>query len=314
VAGILFTVGSWVFAAIAFLFGLLFGSFLNVCIYRLPRGLSVISPRSACVRCGTAIAAYDNIPVISWFVLGGKCRSCGVGISSRYWIVELLTGCLFAMSVYRFGAGLEGLKYTVFSFLILGLIFTDADLKLLPDDFTLTGLGLGIALSLFVNVDGPGALLLGPVADQISYNAASRLVSLSNSLLGAAAGSLFIWGIGELYFRLRGVEGMGFGDVKLMAMVGAFLGIKLTILTLMLGAMSGSFVGVGAMLNVYRKRRRRWLQRGHPRRTSRQRSLDSARLMLRYYEMPFGVFLGAAALFAAFLGKPVVDWYLGHLR
>jgi leader peptidase (prepilin peptidase) / N-methyltransferase len=308
------TVETWFFAGGAFLFGLMFGSFLNVCIYRLPRGLSVVRPRSACPRCHAPIAAYDNIPVVSWFLLGGKCRACRVRISPRYWIVELMTGSLFLVSVLHFGAGLEALKYCIFSFLILGLIFTDADLKLLPDDLTLTGLGIGLALSIFVPVDGFADWLLRPVLDSMSPDIAQRIVSFINALIGAAAGGLFIWGIGEAYFRVRGIEGMGFGDVKLMAMVGAFLGLKLTVLTLMLGAMTGSFAGIGAMLTVYRKRRQRWRERGHAAAKARTRSHSSARLMLRYYEMPFGVFLGAAALFSTFLGKPLVEWYLGHLR
>jgi leader peptidase (prepilin peptidase)/N-methyltransferase len=292
----------------------MFGSFLNVCIYRLPRGLSVVRPRSACPRCQAPIAAYDNIPVLSWFLLGGRCRACKARISPRYWIVELLTGLLFMTSFLKFGAGLEALKYSVFSFLVLGLIFTDADLKLLPDDLTLTGLGLGMAFSIFVIVDGPAEWLLQSLLNDLSADMAIRAASFVNALIGAAAGGLFIWGIGEAYFRVRGIEGMGFGDVKLMAMVGAFLGVKLTVLTLMLGAMSGSFAGLCAVAAVYRKRRRRWRERGHAASLARAHSMESARLMLRYYEMPFGVFLGAAALFSAFLGKPFVDWYLGHLR
>src|SRR5262245_24296511 len=168
----------------------MFGSFLNVCIYRLPRGLSVVRPRSACPRCHAPIAAYDNIPVLSWFLLGGKCRSCKARISPRYWIVELLTGLLFMASFLKFGPGLEALKYCVFSFLVLGLIFTDADLKLLPDDLTLTGLGLGMAFSIFVTVDGPAEWLLRSLLNDLSADMATRAASFANALIGAAAGGL----------------------------------------------------------------------------------------------------------------------------
>jgi leader peptidase (prepilin peptidase)/N-methyltransferase len=308
------TVEFWFLTAGTFLFGLMFGSFLNVCIYRLPRGLSVVRPRSACPACEAPIAAYDNIPVLSWFILGGRCRSCRVRISPRYWIVELLTGLLFVASLLKFGPGLEAVKYCAFCFLVLGLIFTDADLKLLPDDLTLPGLGLGLALSLFIPVDGFAASLLRPALDGVSGDIAWRVASFANGLIGAAAGGLFIWGIGEAYFRVRGIEGMGFGDVKLMAMIGSFLGIKLTVLTIMFGALGGSIAGFAAMIVVYRKRGRRWRERGHGPAVARDRARASARLLLRHYEMPFGVFLGAASLLAAFFGKPLVDWYLGQFR
>ena len=141
-----------VFASSIFLFGLAFGSFLNVCIYRLPRGLSVVAPRSACPKCKQPIAFYDNLPVLSWLILGGRCRHCKTKITPRYLLIELLTGLLFLACYWYFGLTLATLKYCVFGFLLLGLIFTDAETKLLPDKMTLPGLALGLVFSLLVPV------------------------------------------------------------------------------------------------------------------------------------------------------------------
>src|SRR4051794_26009876 len=142
-------------AAVFFLFGLVLGSFLNVCIYRMPRDLSVVSPRSACPSCGTPIAAYDNIPVLSWIILRGRCRNCGASISPRYAIVELITGVFFALSFLVGGPGPNALKLSAFSFLMIGLVFTDAETKLLPDLLTKPGIALGLFFSLFVWMGGP---------------------------------------------------------------------------------------------------------------------------------------------------------------
>ena len=135
-----------VLASAIFVLGLAFGSFLNVCIYRLPRDLSVVRPRSACPGCERPIAAYDNIPVLSWLILRGRCRNCKTSISPRYLIVELLTGAIFLATYAHFGASLATLKYCAFGFLMLGLIFTDAETQLLPDKMTLPGLALGLAV------------------------------------------------------------------------------------------------------------------------------------------------------------------------
>lgn len=295
----------------AFIYGLAFGSFLNVCIYRLPRELSVARPASACPKCGARIKAYDNIPVLSWLLLGGKCRNCKAPISPRYLFVELLTGILFVVSLLVFGVSPAGLKFCVFSFLLLGLIFTDADMKLLPDKLTLPGLVLGLGFSLLTFVDGFAGTLLRGVDFPFTAEAVERILSLINSVMGAILGAAFIWGAGEAYKRVRGVEGMGFGDVKLMAMVGAFLGVKLTLLTLMLGSMSGALAGGIAVLVVYRKRLARSRKAGQLTAAAKQRAWDSAQLVMRHFEMPFGVFLGLAALVSGFFGQPFVDWYLG---
>jgi leader peptidase (prepilin peptidase)/N-methyltransferase len=307
------------FAAAFFLFGLVFGSFLNVCIYRMPREISVVSPRSACPACEAPIAAYDNIPVLSWLILRGRCRSCQAPISPRYAAVELLTGALFAVS-YLAAAGAAGTlalqcnvpealnpfflaaKLCVFSFLLIGLVFTDAETKLLPDLLTKPGIVLGLAFSLVV-----------PLCDfTVPAIAYWRVLSLLNSLAGAILGWAIILGIALLYEAIRGTEGMGRGDVKLMAMIGAFLGAKLTLLVLLLGSVIGSFFGVFLILWVWIKRlaRRRRRHSSEPAGVSRSRAWQSAILIYRNFEIPFGVFLGTAALFSAFLGMALVRWYV----
>lgn len=301
------------FAFAAFLFGLTFGSFLNVCIYRLPRDLSVVSPRSACPQCGRQIAFYDNIPIISWLLLRGRCRNCQGPISPRYIFVELLTGGLFLACYWHFGPTLATLKYCVFGFLLLGLIFTDAETKLLPNKLTLTGLMVGLAFSLVVPVnDLASKILPGVVALPFRPDISSRLLSLLDSALGAALGASFIYGAGAIYLKVRHAEGMGFGDVKLMAMVGAFLGVKLTVFTLFAGSVTGSLFGVATIAAVWIKRRRRFLRRpGLSTKAAKARAWKSTQLVWRRYEMPFGVFLGSMALFALFYGNQLLTWYWG---
>ncbi len=295
--------------------GLAFGSFLNVCIYRLPRDLSVVFPRSGCPNCKQAIAFYDNIPIVSWLLLGGKCRHCKSHITPRYMVVELLTGAIFLACYAHFGLTLATLKYCCFGFLLLGLIFTDAETQLLPDKMTLTGLGLGLAFTLFVPVtDLASQLLPGLISLPVSSDVSWRLLSFADALLGAAVGASFIYGAGAIYFRARGVEGMGFGDVKLMAMVGSFLGLKLTIFTLFAASIAGSLFGLWTMLAVWVKRTRRRMVRMHESaREARQRGWESAVVALRRHQMPFGVFLGGMAMLALFFGNAFLHWYWGLL-
>jgi leader peptidase (prepilin peptidase) / N-methyltransferase len=293
-----------------FIMGLAFGSFLNVCIYRLPLGLSVVTPRSACPNCKQGIAFYDNIPVLSWLILRGRCRHCDTKISPRYLMIELLTGVMFVACYWYFGWTLSTLKYCTFSFLLLGLIFTDAETKLLPDKMTLPGLALGLVFSLLVPVnDLASQFLPGMVSLPVSGDVSARILSLLDSLLGAAVGASFIYGAGAAYLRWRGTEGMGFGDVKLMAMVGAFLGIKLTVFTIFTASLAGSFFGVTTVLIVWLKRTHRFMKRLANAQAARRRGWQSAQMVLRYYQMPFGVFLGSMALFAFFFGNPVLRWY-----
>src|SRR5256885_11507028 len=170
-----------------FVLGLVFGSFLNVCIYRLPLGLSVIRPGSACPQCHESIPFYENIPVLSWLILRGRCRHCKARISLRYLAVELLTGALFLLCCLNFGFTLATLKYCVFGFLLLGLIFTDAETKLLPDKLTLPGLVLGLLFSLFVPVnDLASQFLPGAVNLPFGSDLVAPLMSALDALLGAA--------------------------------------------------------------------------------------------------------------------------------
>ncbi|MCU1287099.1 MAG: type 4 prepilin peptidase 1 [Acidobacteriales bacterium] len=269
-------------------------------------------PSSACPNCGSGIKPYDNVPVFGWLFLRGRCRNCKRPISPRYVVVELLTGVLFVVSFLTFGLSAEAIKYCVFSFLIVGLIFTDADLKLLPDAMTLPGMGLGLLFSLFITISG--AAWVGNHAagflDALPFELRWRAASFLAAVLGAAFGSFTIWGIGELYKLVRGVEGMGFGDVKLMAMVGAFLGVKLTLLTLLLGSMLGSIAGMFALLSVLAKRLKRYRASSK----GRRKAWTSAQLVLRRYEMPFGVFLGSMALFSSYFGERIMNWYLGFYQ
>ena len=300
-----------IFLAIAiFVFGLAFGSFLNVCIYRLPRGLSVVSPRSACPVCKEPIPFYDNIPVLSWLLLGGRCRNCRTEITPRYLLIEVLTGLLFVGCYWYFGLTLAMLKYCAFSFLILGLIFTDAETRLLPDKMTLPGFMLGLIFSLIVPLhDVATQLLAGRLFLHMNPTIAAMMFSLLDSLLGAVVGASFIYGAGAIYLRWRGTEGMGFGDVKLMAMVGAFLGVKLTVFTIFAASLTGSFFGVTTVFMVWLKRRQRFMKRLANAEAARRRAWQSAQVVYRNYQMPFGVFLGSMALVAFFLGNRLLNWY-----
>ncbi len=304
-----------VLASAIFVLGLAFGSFLNVCIYRLPRELSVVRPRSACPGCQKLIRGYDNIPVLSWLILRGRCRNCKIRISPRYLLVELLTGALFLACYAHFGPSLATLKYCALGFLLVGLIFTDAETQLLPDKMTLPGLGLGLAFSLVVPVnDLASQFLSGMVSLPVSSDMSWHLLSLVDAALGAVVGASFIYGAGAIYLRARGVEGMGFGDVKLMAMIGAFLGVKLTILTLFTASIAGSLFGLSTVLAVWIKRTRRRMVRNHESaRQARHRAWESAAIALRRHQMPFGVFLGGMAIVALFYGNSFLRWYWGLL-
>ena len=299
-----------VYASSIFVLGLTFGSFLNVCIYRLPLGLSVVSPRSACPHCKRLIAFYDNMPVLSRLLLRGKCRHCKGKISARYLFIEVLTGALFLGCYAYFGLTLATLKYCAFGFLLLGLIFTDAETKLLPDKLTLPGLALGLVFSLIVPINDVATQFLPGILNlPLSTDLAEHLFSLLDSLLGAALGASFIYGAGAAYLRWRGAEGMGFGDVKLMAMVGAFLGMKLTILTIFTASLAGSLFGLATVGMVWMKRTHRFMRRLADLQAARRRGWRSAQMVYRHYQMPFGVFLGSMALLALFVGNQFLRWY-----
>lgn len=305
----------WLLGTGFFLFGLIFGSFLNVCIYRLPRGLLVVAPRSACPACHTPIAAYDNIPVLSWLILGGRCRHCREPITPRYAVVELLCGLLFLLSFLQTGATLDCVKGCVLCFLLLGLAFTDAETHLLPDAMTLPGLAIALVLSLVSLMPGP-AFFLFPIHFTSSVSPWQAeiqlgLRSLANSLLGAAFGAGVLYGIGWIYLRLREVEGMGLGDVKLMAMVGAFLGPVLTLFVLCTASLLGGAFGVFVLISVFRNRLARYrVPLGN---RAPARAWKAAQTTLRSVEIPFGVFLCLMALISWFYGAQMIRAYLGLL-
>jgi leader peptidase (prepilin peptidase)/N-methyltransferase len=294
-------------ALLIFGLGLSFGSFLNVCIYRLPRDMSVVRPGSACPSCKQPIAPYDNIPVLSWFILRGRCRHCQARISPRYLVVEILTAAMFLACYAHFGYTLALVKYCTLGFLLLGLIFTDAETQLLPDKMTLPGIVLGVVFSAFVPVDD---LISHFLPMLVSLDRSSRLLSMADSLMGALVGASFIYGVGAIYLRARGVEGMGFGDVKLMALIGAFLGTKLTMFTIFAGSIVGSLAGLSMVLSVWLKRTRRRMVRNHEvASVARRRAWNSATVMLRGFPIPFGVFLGSMAIVAFFFGNQFLRWY-----
>ena len=303
----------WILGAGFFSFGLIFGSFLNVCIYRLPRGLSVVSPRSACPECHAPIAAYDNIPVLSWLILGGRCRHCGVRITPRYAVVELTCGLLFLLCFLRAGLTVDAVKGCVLCFLLLGLTFTDAETHLLPDAMTLPGIGIALIFSLFSMVPGPAFYFLpihfqsAPTLLQLDIQLGLR--SMANSLMGAMIGSGILYAIGWIYLKLRKVDGVGFGDVKLMMMVGAFLGPVLTLYVLCTASLLGGAYGVLVLVTVFQKRFVRY--RAHLGARAATRSWQAAQIAMRGVEIPFGVFLCIMSLVSWFYGVQMIRSYLG---
>jgi len=267
-------------AFIIFVFGLIIGSFLNVCILRIPVAESVVLPPSHCPSCGTPIKPYDNIPVVSWLVLAGRCRKCKARISAMYPMVELGTGLLFLACYLVFGINAEALKWAIFAALLIVLTITDLRERILPDKVNFVGFGLGLLLSLFTRpVDGTALWLANHL---FTYPPPEAALSFADALIGAGVASGLLWLVAEGYFRARGREGMGLGDVKMMAMAGAFLGLQRALLTILLGSLLGSIIGI-AVIAIGRKG--------------------------RDFELPFGTFLGAGAMLVVFFGSPALDWY-----
>jgi leader peptidase (prepilin peptidase)/N-methyltransferase len=236
------------------------GSFLNVCIYRLPQDLSIVAPRSYCPQCRAPIHGYDNIPLVSYLLLRGKCRYCGAMISWRYPFVETLAGGFAVALFVKYGLGLSFFSCSAFTAALLVITFIDLDHRIIPDLISLPGIGIGFILSFF-----------------------EPTLSVKDSLIGLLAGGGLLYLVAVAYEALTKREGMGGGDVKLLAMIGAWLGWKGVLFTLFFGSLSGTVIGGGAML---------------------------AQKQGRHYAIPFGPFLAFGALAYLFFGPQLIDWYL----
>jgi len=270
--------------AIALVFGLVIGSFLNVVIIRLPQGISVVTPRSRCPQCKRLIPWYENIPVLSYVFLRGRCRGCARRISARYPFIEALSGLVSVLVYFKFGLSVEWGIFLAFSTALIALAFIDLDHRILPDAITLNGIWVGMLSSIYLAQ--PNALA-SRLLRLIGIEATNpRIAALIASIVGAIVGGGLLWGVAEAYLRLRGIEGMGFGDVKMMAMVGAFLGAPLALLTIMIGSLLGSVIGL-LFISFAGK--------------------------TREYELPFGTFLAAAGILTVLYGEDLVRWYIEHL-
>jgi leader peptidase (prepilin peptidase) / N-methyltransferase len=248
--------------AYAALLGALIGSFLNVCVHRWPLGESVVRPRSRCAVCRSVVAWYDNVPIISWLPLRGRCRTCGTRISAQYPIVEAATALIWLAAAVRFGISVEALHAAIFLTLLLGIALTDARHMLIPDQFTLVGAGVGLLL----------AALAGPI-------------TFRSAVLGAGAGFVVLWAVKLLAEAALKKPALGVGDIHMMAMVGAFLGIGGMLLTVMLGSVFGLLIGVPILLL-----------------RSRLRAMQTY--------LPLGTFLALGGAVAHAWGGAIIDAYL----
>lgn len=252
---------TWLFPAASLITGMVVGSFLNVCIYRLPREESLVYPGSHCPGCGAPVRPYDNIPLVSYLLLRGRCRSCKERISFRYPLVEALTGAVALALALRYGWGPEAPVFFVLSCSLIVISFIDLDYQIIPNRITYPGIPLGVCASFLL-----------------------PHVSLQDSLMGLALGGGILWLVSVLFLWIRKKEGMGFGDVKLLAMLGAFLGWKAVIFTLVTSSLVGALVGyLGLRLS----------------------GKDSSQ------PIPFGPFLALGALVYMLGGDGWMEWYLG---
>ncbi len=270
-----------------FILGSIIGSFLNVVIHRVPREQSIAFPNSACPKCGNAIRPYDNIPILSWIILRGKCRNCKEPISVRYPAVEMLTGAMFAVVFSVFGLTYFLPVALIFCAAVLALVFIDAEHMLLPDKITFPLLGFALLVRLvFPFVPGyengfPDMLHL-PLSEFEGLPA--WLVSLIGAILGAVAGGGSLWLVGAVWKKLRGVDAMGLGDVKMMLGVGSLLGWRLTFVTIFVAAFTGAVAGIIVIA------------------LSKDKDMQA--------QIPFGIFLGIGAIAALFFGDQITRWYV----
>jgi leader peptidase (prepilin peptidase)/N-methyltransferase len=253
-----------------FIFGAMVGSFLNVCIARIPKDESIVKPRSHCPQCKALIAAFDNIPLLSYLLLRGRCRGCGVAISLRYPLVELLMGALAAALYWQFGLSLAFVVGLVFSAALLVISCIDLDVRIVPDVISLPGIVIGLLFSLFATFVMPGSSSLVP--------------SPWSSFAGILVGGGFLLATAWIYEKFTGVEGMGGGDIKLLAMIGAFLGWQSIPLTIFFASLAGSVIGVALMIATGAGRR---------------------------LALPFAPFLCTGALLYLFFGQTFMFFYFG---
>ena len=282
-----------------FLLGTVIGSFLNVCIARIPEDLSIVSPGSRCPKCKTAIKFYDNVPVFAWIWLRGKCRACGEPISVMYPLVELATGLLFVAAFLEYGITQATVKWLFFTCLIIVLTITDLRVRLLPDLVTWPGFAAGLVFSAFVPPSGG----FGPALSWrlLHQRLQPNVAGLVDAILGAAFGSFLLWGLAAGYKLVRKHEGMGLGDVKMMAMVGAFVGLRGTFWTILLGSLLGSVIGLSVVVALYLGGwGRRLAERGNRRGLGTVSTLRWT--IASQYQLPFGTFLGIGALAIVYLG------------
>lgn len=270
----------------AFLFGSAVGSFLNVVIHRVPREQSVVFPNSACPKCGNAIKAYDNIPILSWILLGGKCRNCKEPISARYPAVELFTGLVWVLVFWQIG--FTPFLPVAFAFVsaIIALMFIDAEHMILPNvityPFFLLAVAVRLVFPLVFATDYFGDSAYAPLSAMEDYP--RWVVSLAGAGLGALMGGGSLWLVGEIWKRLRGVDAMGLGDVKMMLGVGAILGWRLSILAIFMAAFAGAVIGMAVIAK------------------QKDRNMQT--------QIPFGIFLGIGSVIALLFGESLIGWYL----
>lgn len=246
--------------ALALLFGLIFGSFANVVIYRLPKGESIVFPGSHCPSCKTAIPWFLNVPVLSWIFLKGRCAKCRAAISFRYPLVELLTGILFSVIVAQYGVTWLTLEYLIFTFGLIVVSFIDFDHMILPDKFTLPGIGIGL-IGAWLNPER----------------------SFAESLIGVVAGGGFLWAVAYIYLAIRREEGMGGGDIKLLAWIGAVLGWTAIPFTILFSSLFGSLIGLAIAAR-------------------KKEGLKSS--------LPFGPYLAVGAILYMLGGETIARWYI----
>lgn len=269
-----------------FAFGAAIGSFLNVVIHRVPNEESIVFPNSGCPKCKTPIKAYDNIPVLSWLILGRKCRQCKEPIAWRYPAVELLTALLFVLVFWRVGFNPFLPVALAFVAAIVSLMFIDAEHMILPNVITypllVFALSVRIVFPLVFSAGYFSDLGFAPATSLTGYPA--WIVSLVGAILGALVGGGSLWLIGEIWKRLRGVDAMGLGDVKMMFGVGAFLGWRLSFLAIFLAAFAGAAIGVAVI--------------------AKQKNKDFQT------QLPFGIFLGIGSILSLLFGEQLISWYI----